>query len=268
MPKSEAVPVCSLTSFSAMSPQERVRFLESLTPAALFDEIGSTEIAFHVARALQVIGESSVAHVQKLDPDAGAAKQSWNHLHVLSWYSRRFRPASYLQVGGGPGAAMAMIAVNNPETHLVSWPCEYEQSLGRLNFRVGHFLRRLTGSGLSAALTLVGSDRLAGEAPLFSGGVLRLRGRGQPEIKQFDLILVDGSRGQVGVYRHLKSAFARCALGGMVVFRGKDQPEAALPGKYSPRLSGYWERLLLRFPGFRYIKAPPGREIGLAFRVA
>jgi hypothetical protein len=54
----------------------------------------------------------------------------------------------------------------------------------------------------------------------------------------------------------------------MVVFRGPKGLQASLPGQYCPRLFGFWERLPLRFPGFRYLKGPPGNEIGLAIRTA
>jgi hypothetical protein len=84
---------------------------------------------------------------------------------------------------------------------------------------------------------------------------------------EFDLIFVDGSRGVPGIYRDLKNVFPRCAVGGMVVFRGMDRQKPRLPGQYCPRLQGLWERLALRFPGFRYLKAPVGIEVGLALRI-
>jgi len=84
--------------------------------------------------------------------------------------------------------------------------------------------------------------------------------------KYFELIFMDGSDGLNDTYRHLKKVFRFCAPGGMVVFRGWDGLAPRLPGQYCPSLQGFWERLPLRFPGFQYLKAPVGIEVGLAWR--
>jgi hypothetical protein len=252
-----------------MSPRQRVRLLESLTPDGITNEIRSAEIDFHVAQAFRVITKTAIGSIdcQELDSDA-ADENTWTHFHVLTWYSRRFCPVSYFEMGGDPGASLAIVALNSPETKLASFVSGREQSPGRPYFQLTHFLRQLARNGSSQALTLVRGDGLAGEARYFTDWSLRSRGRGQPDIKEFDLTFVDGSGEQAGVYRALKNGFARCALGGMVVFRGMNRPEASLPGQYCPRLCGYWERLPLRFPGFRFLKAPRATEIGLAYRMA
>jgi predicted O-methyltransferase YrrM len=253
-----------------MSPLQRVRLLESLMAGDLYDEVAVPEIVIAVTQALQVAKESlGPIDSQEVYSDDCAGKETWNHLHVLTWCSKRFRPVSYLEIGSNVGATMAMVALSSPQTHLVSCVSGQEpHSLNPPHFRLARFLRELARSGSSQPLTLVRGDGLGHGRRYLTDWALRSRGRGQLHIKGFDLIFVDGSCRPGDVYRDLKNAFGRCALGGMVVFRGTNRPPASLPGQYCPRLSGYWERLPLRFPGFRYLKAPPGREIGLACRVA
>jgi predicted O-methyltransferase YrrM len=250
-----------------MSARNRVRILESLTPSNLFDVIGSPEIGRRVAETLRGFTEESRIDSQELEADSLAGKESWSHLHVLTWYAGRFRPVSYLEIGSDFGLSMRMVARSSPETQLVSCTSDGRE-ISQAHFRVGRFMKELNRYGSIRPITLLRGDNLARQARYFTDWALRAHGRGQPEIKEFDLIFVDGSRGQRGVHHDLKSGFARCALAGIVVFRGMDRPDASLPGQYCPRLSGYWERLPLRFPGFRYVKAPQGKEIGIAYRVA
>lgn len=250
-----------------MSRKQPLRLLESLTPSDLLDEIGSPEIGLRVAETLRVFTEESKVDSQKQDADFLAGKESWSHLHVLTWYAGFFHPAAYLEIGSDFGLTMRMVARSSPETQLVSCTSDGRE-ITQAHFRLGPFMKELKRMGSNRPVMLVRGDNLARQPRYFTDWALRAQGRGQPHIKEFDLIFVDGSRGQRGIYRDLKNAFGRCALGGMVVFLGMDGPDAALPGQYCPRLSGYWERLPLRFPGFRYIKAPQGREIGIAYRVA
>jgi len=250
-----------------MSPRQRLRLLESLSPSDLFNEIGSPEIGLRVAETLRVTTKESAIDLEKLDSDSMAGTGSWGHLHVLNWYASRFHPASYLEIGGNFALTMIMVARSSPDTQLVSCTSngrEVSQAHSRLNA----FMKGLNRSGSNRSVMLVRGDNLARQPRYFTDWALRAYGRGQPDIKEFDLIFVNGSGGRRGVYRDLKNAFARCALAGMVIFRGTDCPDSLLPGQYCPRLSGYWERLPLRFPGFRYIKGPQGKEIGIAYRVA
>jgi len=253
-----------------MSPRQRVRFLERFTPDRLTNEIRAPDIDSSVAQALGVISKESSGPVDfpELNSDAVTNQQAWTHFHLLSWYSKRLCPISYLEIGSHPGASMAIVGLNSPETDLVLCRTDREQSLFRLHFRPDLFVRELARRGLSRPLVIVNGDGLTGKRQYVSDWALRSRGRGQPLIKEFDLIFVDGSCRQGGIFQALKNALARCALGGMLVFRGKDRPEGLMVGQYCPRLSGYWERLPLRFPGFRFLKAPQGKEIGVACRVA
>ena len=240
-----------------MSPRERLRLLESLTPSDLFDEIASPEIGLRIAEMLQAFTEEPPVDSQ----------ESWSHLNVLTWYASRFHPSAYLEVGSDFGLSMRMVARSSPKTQLVSCPSGGRE-ISQAHIRLAPLMKALNHSGWNYPIMLVRGDNLARRTRYFTDWALRAQGRGQSEIKEFDLIFVDGSRRERGVYRDLKSALARCALGGMVVFRGTDRLDSALPGQYRPRLSGYWERLPLRFPGFRYLKAPQGKEIGMAYRVA
>jgi len=250
-----------------MSTGRRFQLLDSLTPSDLYDEIGSLEIGSRVAEMMRVITKESSGLVdfQESDSVPLVSEETWNHLHALTWYSTRNRPESYLEIGSGLGPSMRMVAMSSPETHLVSCRSDWREIS---QTRLATFMRGLSCSGSNQPLMLVGGDNLARQAQYFGDWSLRAQGRGQPHIKEFDLIFVDGSQERAGVYRDLKNALLRCALGGMVVFRGTDRGDPALPGQYCPRLSGYWERLPLRFPGFRFVKAPPGREVGIACRAA
>jgi hypothetical protein len=69
----------------------------------------------------------------------------------------------------------------------------------------------------------------------------------------------------VCLHKH-ERILGQCALGSMIVFRGMDGKETRWPGQYQPPLHGLWDRLRLRYPGFQYLTAPLGREVGLAFR--
>jgi hypothetical protein len=239
---------------TVVSPGPRVGFLHALRPDDLFTEIGAPEVNLRVCEALQ-IGDPGVAPPFR-----------WDHLHVLAWFAERFRPQAYLEIGAPLGPSLAAVALSSPQTTLMALVCERDPPVSQPP--IGHLMRELARRGSCQPLTLVQGDSVGTGLSYPSRRNLSSKGSGQPSMQEFDLIYVDGSRDGPGVYRQLKNVLSRCAFGGLVVFRGLAHSKATLPGQYCPRLFGFWERLPLRFPGFRYLKAPPGNEMGLAFRTA
>jgi len=153
-----------------------------------------------------------------------------------------------------------MVCLNCPETIAVTAEMGREQPLGWPHFEPARVARELWRCGSRQPLRVLWGDS-RGSLPRYWSKA------GADVIQEFDLNFVDGSRGPHGVYQDLKHVFARCALGGMIVFRGMDRKETRWPGQYHPPLHGFWDRLKLRYPGFRYLTAPLGREVGLAFRM-
>lgn len=254
-------------SNSALSAKERLDVLAGLTWPDLADHIGAPDIGLRVAQVLEHFGqESSRLIMGRNSLDGFASDHVWIHWHALTWFARRFRPRSYLEISTDLGTSTAMVGMNSPETALVTFELGREQDLGRPHFRPTHVAQELARGGCRQPLTAVWGDSRRNVPRYFSCGEIHSSRRGPSPIKEFDLIFVDGSLGLSGIYQDLKNVFRHCALGGMVVFRGLIRQELLLPGQYCPRLHGFWERLSVRFPGFRYWKAPGGGEVGLALR--
>jgi hypothetical protein len=216
-----------LACSASKTPSECKDLIAWLTFAELSRQIGALEIDQKVCHVLEKFNKEP----SQVIPQSATISldRQWTHWHALTWYACRFCPRSYLEIHGDGDASMAMVGINSPETNLFT-------------FKHGQ-IQRQKFSGRGRGLT-----------------------RSQAVPKAFDLIFVDGSRELRNAYRYLKLAFWRCGVGGLVVFRGSEKQELRLPGQYRPRLQGYWERLPLRYPGFQYLKAPGGIEVGLAFR--
>jgi hypothetical protein len=241
--------------------------LASLTAADLSDQIGAPNIGIRVDQVLQHIRwDSSHFEIMRALPVAFAASRSWTHWHALTWFTWRFRPRSYLEISSDLGISTAMVAMNSPETILVTFELGRERNLGWPQFQPTRVAQALTRCGCRQPLTAVWGDSRWSVPRYFSRSDIGSSRLSQTPQKEFDLIFVDGSLGIHGIYQDLKNVFGRCAVGGMVIFRGMDRNEPHLPGQYCPRLHGLWERLALRFPGYRYWKAPSGIEVGLALR--
>jgi hypothetical protein len=258
-----------------ISPRHRLRLLESLNPDDLFDEISAPEVNLHVRQAFQIVNPvdpREVADIPALpsspaseDKEQEAKELSWTHLHVLAWFAWRFRPRVYLEFDAPLGPSVATVALSSPQTALMSFVSKRQLSLSRA--QMASVIRHLARRGSFQPLTLVQGDGNPDPGRFLRRGLLS-NGAGQSSRRGLDLIFVDGSAAGPYTYRALKNVFARCALGGLVVFRSQPRSKGTLPGQYCPRLFGFWERLPLRFPGFHYLKAPAGIEIGLAFRTA
>ncbi len=245
-----------------------MNLLPSFPLPDLSDEIGGPDIALRVGQVLKFFCQESGQTGKPTTPlpDACSVEKSWTHWHALTWFARRFRPRSYLEISTDLGISTAMVALNSPETTLVTFELGREQNLGLPPFHPARVAQALFRCGFRQPLTAVWGDSRWSVPRYFSRSKIRSLRSGPTLIKDFDLIFVDGSRGLNGIYRDLKNVFQRCARGGLVVFRGLDQHEPRLPGQYCPCLHGFWERLALRFPGFRFWKAPSGIEVGLALR--
>src|SRR5207244_289555 len=86
--------------------------------------------------------------------------------------------------------------------------------------QIAHIVRELARRGSIQPLTFC-PQRQSGQeaASVFFAVGLGSTDPGQLRIQGFDLVFVDWLEGRGGLYRDLKTAFSRCALGGMVVFR-------------------------------------------------
>jgi predicted O-methyltransferase YrrM len=243
------------------SPKDRLVLLAALTTENISERIEALDVSLRVSEILQLINRD-----MSLDDEAISAQDTfptnrpWTHWHALTWFARRFRPKSYLEISTDLGRSTAMVCLNCPETITVTAEMGRDQPLGRPHFQPAEVARLLWRSGSGQPLRALWGDSLHCLPRYWKEA-------GANVIQKFDLIFVDGSRGLHGLYRDLKNVFAHCAPGGMIVFRGMERQEIRWPGQHYPRLHGLWDRLRLRYPGFRYLTAPFGREVGLAFRM-
>jgi len=244
-----------------MSPDERLDLLASLTSEDISDQISAPDVGQRVSQVFQYMSrDSSLADDKQILPDAFAVDRSWTHWHALVWFAWRFRPRSYLEISADLGRSTAMVCLNSHETTAVTAEMGRDQPLGWPHFQPAQVALELSRAGSRQPLRVLWGD----SRRTLPGYWIKA---GPDVIQEFDLIFIDGACGLHGIYQDLKNVFARCALGGMIVFRGMDRKEVRWRGQYHPRLHGLWDRLQLRYPGFRYLTAPFGREVGLAFRM-
>ncbi len=266
-PSSLMIDDCALQPGPSFSSKERMEFLASISSCDLTDQIGATDIALRVGQVLRHINrEFEQSESGRASPNVFSASGPWTYWHALTWFAHRFRPRSYLEISTDLGASLAMVAMNSPETVLVNAEFGRPRTSKMTPDEPGRIARELARAGSCQPLTFVGGNSHRSLPRYFSKIEMPFPGSRLNGVREFDLILLDGSLTQSGVYQDLKNVFGRCAPGGMVVYRGMDRQDARLPGQYRPRLQGFWERLPLRFPGFRYLKAPGGSEVGLAWR--
>jgi hypothetical protein len=251
----------SLPAGPVMTPHERLDLLVSLSSEDISDQIGAPDVGLRVSQVFQHMSrDSSLPDDKHILPDAFAADRSWTHWHALIWYTWRFRPRSYLEISADLGRSTAMVSLNSHETMVMTAELGRDQPLGWPHFQPARVAGELSRCGSRQPLRLLRGDSRR-SLPRYWKGVR------VDVIQEFDVIFVDGSRGLHGIYQDLKNAFAHCALGGMIIFRGMDRKDVRWPGQYHPGLHGLWDRLRFRYPGFRYLTAPFGREVGLAFRM-
>jgi predicted O-methyltransferase YrrM len=243
------------------SPKDRLELLAALTTEDISEQIEALDVSLRVSEILQLISPDMSLDDEAISaPDTFPANRSWTHWHALTWFARRFRPKSYLEISTDLGRSTAMVCLNCPEMIALTADMGRDQLLGRPHFQPARVARELWRSGSRQPLRVLWGDSLHSLPRYWKEVRVNV-------IQEFDLIFVDGSRGLHGIYHDLKNVFAHTALGGMIVFRGMDRKEVRWPGQYHRQLHGLWDRLRLRYPGFRYLTAPLGREVGLAFRM-
>jgi hypothetical protein len=240
---------------------------QTITGQDLSSQIGAADTALRVVQIFKYLSYEAPdfpGQLPRLNRDPLALERCWDCWHALTWYAWRFRPRTYLELGGGIGQTAAMVGLNSPQTALVCFDMGRDQEAGLDHYFPTIVGRELGRCGFRGPITFVAGNSHRTVRYYFSGTSIRSRRRGQLRTREFDLVFVNGARQQTGIYRDLKNVFAHCALGGMVVLKLPD----ALPNQNppAPRLLGLWQRIQLRFGEFRYFTARES-EVGLAFRV-
>jgi hypothetical protein len=233
----------------------------------LFSQIGAADIALRVMQIFDYLTRERPEFSggePRLSRDPFSPERGWDCWHALTWYAWRFRPGTFLELGGGFGQTVAMVGLNSPQTALVCFDIGRDQETGLARYFPAIVARELGRCGFSGPVTFVPGNSHRTVPYYFSETCLRSRRRGQLRSREFDLLFVNGARQQDGIYRDLKNVFAHCALGGMVVVKLADPlPDQT---RFGPRLLGLWDRIRRRFGGFRYFTALEC-EVGLALRV-
>jgi predicted O-methyltransferase YrrM len=250
-----------------LSRAERSKLFEEITLADLNDQIGAPDICMRVSQILNSLSYESPDQAPVSFRNPFVATRYWDHCYALTWFAQRFRPANYLEMGGGIGQSIALVALNSPRTALVCLERDWNPPNEGARYFPEIARRELSRCGLDAPITFVSghnqrikSRPLAESSPGFQSVVPR-------RTIDFDLIFVDGSRSPHSMDKDLKDAFHHCSRGGLVIFHNPELKSVSFPGQHSPRLHGLWEDFEFRFPGFRFIKGPEGCEVGLAFRI-
>jgi hypothetical protein len=233
----------------------------------LSNQIGAADIALRVVQTFKYLSyevPDFPGQLPRLRRDPLAVERNWDCWHALAWYAWRFRPPTFLELGGGIGQTAAMVALNSPQTALVCFDMARERKVGLDYYFPTFMVHELGRCGFGGPITIVSGNSHRTVPLYFSGTSLRSRRWGQPRAREFDLVFVNGTRQRNGIYRDLKNVFAHCALGGMVVLKLPDRP--ADQNLSAPRLVGLWDRIRRRFGGFRYFTSRES-EVGVAFRV-
>jgi hypothetical protein len=240
---------------------------QRITSQDLSNQIGAADIAMRVTQVFKYLSyevPDFPGQLPRLSRDPLALERSWDCWHALTWYAWRFRPATFLELGGGIGQTAAMVALNCPRTALVCFDMTRDRKPGLDYYFPTSMMRELTRCRFGGPVTFVSGNSHRTVPYYFCGKSLRSRRRGQLRASEFDLVLVNGTRQRNGIYRDLKNVFGHCALGGMVVLKLPDR--VANHDPTTPRLLGLWDRIRRRFPRFRYFTAHES-QVGLAFRV-
>ncbi len=271
---------------SPLSASERASLFQTITRRDLSDQISAPDIALRVVQIFNSLSREIPEFPggqPRLNRDPSAPEKSWDSWHALTWYALRFRPRTFLELGGGIGQTTAMVGLNSPRTTLVCFDTTRDVKVRLDYFFPTEVRRELARCGFHEPITFVAGNSHRTVPYYFSGASLRSRRRGQLRTREFDLLFVNGVRQSSGIYRDLKNAFAHCALGGLVVLQLPEPVcetakgrigDAATTGCSLPvspclrsAVSGMWERIQRHFRGFRYFVARDF-EVGLAFRIS
>ncbi len=256
-----------LPSVPAWLPAERASLFQSITSRDLSNQIGAADVALRIVQIFKYLSyevPDFPGQLPRLRRDPLALERAWDCWHAVVWYAWRFRPGTFLELGGGIGQTAAMVALNSPRTALVCFDMARERKVGLEYYFPTFMMHELGRCGFGGPITFVSGNSHRTVPYYFSGTSLRSRRRDQLRACEFDLVFVNGTRQRSGIYRDLKNVFAYCALGGMVVLKLTDRQ--ADQNSSPPRLLGLWDRLQRRFGGFRFFTARES-EVGLAFRV-
>jgi hypothetical protein len=241
---------------------------QTITCQDLSNQIGASDIALRVLQIFKYLSQERPEFpggLPRPSRDPFALERCWDCWHALTWYAWRFRPRTFLELGGGIGQTAAMVGLNSPQTALVCFDMARDQPVTLTHYFPTLVRRELGRCGFHGPITFVSGSSHRTVPYYFSGTSLRSRRRGQLRTREFDLLFVNGARQQSGIYRDLRNVFAHCALGGMVVLKLPDP--LANPSPLGPRLWGLWDRIRRRFAGFRFFTARES-EVGLAFRIS
>ena len=247
-----------------LSGAERAKLFQEITLADLNDQLGAPDVGARVSQILKSLSYETANQAPGPFRNPFVATPYWDHCYALTWFAGRFRPANYLEIGGGIGQSIAMVALNSPRTALVCLERPSRDPQARYSPKI--IRRELSRCGATAPVTLVsGHAQRTISGGLAEGAQHQFPGR--PRTEAFDLIFVDGARSPQTMSHDLKKAFRQCSLGGLVVSCAAEPKSMRFAGQYCPRLHGLWEHFQFRFPGFRFVKGSEGCEVGLAFRI-
>ena len=237
---------------------QRARFFGGVTSNDLEDQVGSPDIKLRVRQVLNHLRQRP----RDISSQAGQGQSEagkWDWRHVLTWYAWRFRPAICVEIGLETQVSTAMVALNSPETSLISFVPEPNGDPSRYDFIPDAVFQELIRCGHYGPITFF-TGRVQ-ERPLLHLSRRPWRSAaGQVGRGDIDILVVNGWEDAKEFYRVLKRLLPHCALGGMALVK--------TPSRQSTdSFSHVWPRLQKKFPSFRYLTVPDGKA-GLAFRVA
>src|SRR5712692_8101555 len=157
---------------AAWLPAERASLFQRITSQDLSDQIGAADIALRVVQIFKYLSyevPDFPGQLPRLRRDPLALERCWDCWHALAWYAWRFRPRTFLELGGGIGQTAAMVALNSPRTALVCFDMARERKVGLEYYFPTFMMHELGRCGFGGPITFVSGNSHRTVPYYFSG---------------------------------------------------------------------------------------------------
>lgn len=197
-------------------------------------------------------------NIEKYTGSFSNNENSWfDTVSFLNWYSRIFKPGSYLEVGVRRGRSMIQVMSQSESTKAVGidlwiedYSCIPAQNILTTNPGPEFVLAELKKFGIMNLPELIKGD---------SHSILPAYFRRSNAIQYFDLILVDGDHSYEGARSDLDICINHLKESGVLVF--DDINHSA-----HPELKSLWHELKVQYPTYLFFEDSSGTGTGIMIK--